>query len=122
MTVISLAHTNILRSHTFTVKNTRRISRWRKLLIIGLVFFIVVGVFLYVLESNARTAAGYKIRTLKNQLGELNRINKDLQISISNLKSINSLEARTGELKMVQAQLRGVEYLAFPSPNGVAAR
>jgi len=63
---------------------------------------------------------GYKIRSLKNQLSGLGEINKGLQVDVSNLKSVNSLEVKTVNLNMIQAQ--GIEYLAFPPTSVVVAK
>ena len=87
-----------------------------------LVFSIVVCGFLYVLQTSSSTAKGYRIRTLKNQFNELSEINKTFQINISNLKSVNFLQSKTEGLKMVQIQVHGVEYLAFPSANVATAK
>ena len=74
------------------------------------------------MQSNSGTAQGYKIRSLKKQLGELEKTNEQYQITISNLKSINFLETKAEGLNMVQVQARGVDYLAFPSTTVVAAK
>ncbi|MDP2934524.1 MAG: hypothetical protein Q8N59_02045 [bacterium] len=122
MTVISLAHTNITRAQSSVFKGVARTHKTKRLLAILLVFSIVVCGFLYVMKTSASTAKGYKIRTLKNQFNEFNEINKTFQISISNLKSINFLQSKTEGLKMVQVRVQGIEYLAFPSANVVAAK
>jgi hypothetical protein len=122
MTVISLAHANIMRTQSSVFEGTVRAHKTKRLLAMFLIFSIVVCGFLYVLQTNAGTAKGYKIRTLKNQFNELNEINKNFQIVVSNLKSINFLQSKTDGLKMVQVQVQGIEYLAFPSTNVVAAK
>jgi hypothetical protein len=122
MTVISLAHASIARTQPSAYKGTVRAHKAKRLLAILLIFSIVICGFLYVLQTNAGTAKGYEIRTLKKQFGEANEINKDFQIAVSNLKSMNFLQSKTEELKMVQAQVQGIEYLAFPSVNVVAAK
>jgi hypothetical protein len=122
MTVISLAHASIARTQPSVYRGTVRAHKTKRLLAMFLIFSIVVCGFLYVLQTNAGTAQGYKIRTLKNQFNELNEINKNFQIIVSNLKSINFLQSKTEGLKMVQIQVQGIEYLAFPSVNVVAAK
>jgi hypothetical protein len=122
MTVISLAHANIIRTQSSFSGGAVRVHKTKRLLVMLLIFSIVACGFLYVLQTNAGTAQGYKIRTLKNQFNELNEINKNFQVTVSNLKSINFLQSKTEGLKMVQVQVQGIEYLAFPSVNVVAAK
>jgi len=122
MTVISLAHANIVRTQSSFSGGMIRTHKIKRLLTMLLIFSIVACGFLYVLQTNTGTAHGYKIRTLKNQFNELNEINKNFQIIVSNLKSINFLQSKTEGLKMVQVQVQGIEYLAFPSVNVVAAK
>ena len=74
------------------------------------------------MQTSSSTGKGYKIRTLKNQLNELSEVNKNFEIIISNLKSVDFLQSKMEGLKMVQAQVQNIEYLAFPSVNAVAAK
>lgn len=122
MTVISLAHSNILRTQSSIYGGASRVGKAKKLLVAFLIILIVVCGFLYILQTNSSTAKGYKIRELKNQFNELGETSKSFQITISNLKSINFLQSKTEGLKMVQAKVQGIEYLAFPSINAVAAK
>ena len=111
-----------MRTQSSFSRGMTRTHKTRKLLAIFLIFSIVICGFLYVLQTNIGTAQGYKIRALKKEFNDLNEINKNFQIAVSNLKSINFLQSKMGELKMVQVQVQGIEYLAFPSINAVAAK
>ena len=122
MTVISIAHANIVRSKSIYKGGTSAQVKTRKFLAIFLIFAIVALGFLYVMQSNSGTAKGYKIRTLKNQLSNLEKINEQYQIDISNMKSINFLQTQAGGMNMVSVQPGGIEYLALPSVNVAAAQ
>ncbi len=121
MTVVSLAHRNILRAQTLVSKRNFKVSKLRKAMVILLIFAIVTSGFLYILEKNTKTAQGYKIRNLGNQLSDLKQINKNLEISISNLKSSTFLQSKIEELQMVKLNNQ-IEFLTFPSIGGVAAK
>lgn len=120
MTVISLAHANILRSQSLATSRIIPKAKTKRKLVISLIFLIIVFGFLYILQINNSTSKGYKIRSLKNQISELGEINKSYQVNISNLKSINFLQSKTEGLKMVKAQ--GIEYLAFPTTSVVVIK
>jgi|GEM_PF-1266283 len=123
MTVISLAHSNIAHSQSSADRvNLSARAKAKRNLVFFLIFAIVLCGFLYVTQINNSTAKGYQIRTLKNQLSELEKVNEDYQISISAMKSINFLEGRASDIKMVQVQAKSVDYLAYPSINAVAAK
>jgi uncharacterized protein HemX len=120
MTVISIAHANIVHSRSISKGGASAQLKARKILVTFLVFAIVISGFLYVMQSNSSTAKGYKIRTLKNQLSDLQKINEGRQITISNMKSINFLQTQAGGLNMVQVQTGEIDYLALPSVNVAA--
>jgi hypothetical protein len=112
MTVISLAHSNIIRLQAHaSCRNPGKVKA-KKLLVMFLIFAIGLFGLTYVLQVNNITGNGYKIKSLKNQLNELDEQNKVLQISISDLKSINALQTKSESFGMTKAQ--EVEYLAIP--------
>jgi len=82
-----------------------------------LIFAIGLFGLVYVLQANNITSLGYKIKALTKQVNELENQNKTFQITISDLKSINVLQAKTESFGMTTVQ--EVEYLAIP-PTGVA--
>ena len=99
-----------------------RVNKAKRLLAVVLIFSIIVCGFLYIMQTSSSTGKGYKIRALKNQLNELSEVNKNFEIIISNLKSVDFLQSKMEGLKMVQAQVQSIEYLAFPYVNAVAAK
>jgi len=117
MTVISLAHSNIIRLQAHASCRYPKKVKTKKLLVMFLIFAIGLFGLTYVLQVNSITSNGYKIRSLKNQLNELDDQNKILQVSISDLKSINVLQIKSENFGMMKAQ--EVEYLALP-PADVA--
>lgn len=119
MTVISLAHVNIVRSQVSNRREESSKIKTKKLLVMLLIVSILVVGLFYIVQANSITTEGYKIRTLRKELAELEDKNKVLQINISDLKSINVLQSKTESFGMIKAQ--NIEYLAMPLAN-VAAR
>lgn len=76
--------------------------------------------FIYCLEVNSLATTGYKIRNFKKELGDLENINKDLQIEISNLKSIDALQLATYNLNMVKAS--NIEYVELDTATAMIAQ
>ncbi len=85
-----------------------------------LVFAILVSGLFYLFQVNNITTKGYKITAFKKQINDLEDKNKALQISISDLKSINVLQIKSESFGMIKAQ--SVDYLALPQVNVTAAR
>lgn len=121
MTVIGLVHSNIIRSHSSVYKEeTSDKSKTKKLLVIILISAILLSGLVYILGVNSITTSGYKIRTLRKQMADLEGINKNLQISISDLKSISVLESKTANFGMITA--KDIEYIALPAINVVTLK
>lgn len=112
MTVISLAHSNISRLQTRARKESYSVSKTKKFLVIFLIFAIGLFGLIYILEVSSITSSGYKIKSLKKQLNELDKQTKTLQITISDLRSINVLQLKSENFGMMKA--REIEYLAIP--------
>jgi hypothetical protein len=53
-------------------------------------------------------------------MNELESINKGFQVEVSNLKSINILEAKSGDLQMVKAQK--IEYVSLPGTSAMLVK
>lgn len=119
MTVISLAHLNIIRSQSSICGEKLQKTKTKKLLVMLLAFAVLISGLFYVLQVNSIATKGYKIAALKKQINDLGNKNKILQISISDLKSINALQLKSESFGMIKAQ--SVDYLALP-PANVAAR
>ena len=120
MTVISLAHQNIVRSCSAYKKEISQKNKARRFLAISLIFSIITAVFLYVLQVNNIASKDYKIRDLKKEIEKLEDKNRTLQVNISNLKSISVLQTKTETLDMVKAQ--NIEYVILPLTNIVIAQ
>jgi len=103
MTVISLAHSNICRSQAHACKESSPKIKAKKILVIILIFAIGLFGLVYILQVNSITSSGYKIKSLKKQLNELDGQNKTLQITISDLKSINVLQSKSESFGMMKA-------------------
>jgi len=113
MTVIGLAQSHIIRSQSSLYKEeVSRKNKARRFLAMILIFSIIAVIFLYVLQINSIASSDYKIRDLKKVIGELEDKNKVLQVNISNLKSIESLQSLSKDFNMVKAQ--NIEYVALP--------
>lgn len=118
MTVTSLAQSNIIKSHS--KKEIIQKSRAKRFLAISLIFSILLAIFLYIFQVNGIAASGYKIGELKKQIYQLEDTNKALQVNISNLKSIDSLQLKTKNFDMVRAQ--SIEYIVLSPDRAVAAK
>jgi len=118
MTVASLAHSNIVRSNRSVYRaNVGREKKTQRFAVSILLFVIFTCGFLYVFVTTNIATKDYKIRNLSQQVSELESINKNFQVEVSNLKSVNILEARGSELQMVKAQK--VEYVSLPRASAI---
>ena len=118
MTVISLVQTNILRSHSSVRRGLlSEQKRARKFMVAVLFIAILAAGFLYVFQTNNITAEGYKIRNLQKQINESEAINRTLQLDVSNLKSMNMLQAKSETLDMVRA--RQIDYVSLPKSSAM---
>jgi len=121
MTVASLVHSNVVRSHRSVYGaeiNQRKKARKCKACILILLLF-VFG-FLYVFATNGIAAKGYKIISLSKQASELESTNKDLQVEVSNLKLANVLEAKVNELGMIKVSK--MEYVSLPRASAMLVK
>lgn len=120
MTVNCLVQSHIIRSRSSAFKEeTSKKKKVSKFVAMALIFFIIVGIFFYILQVNTIAAKGYKIRGLKKKIDTLGNESKILQVNISNLKSINFLQSKTQALNMLKAQ--DVEYVNLPAIDVVVA-
>lgn len=118
MTVASLVHTNIVRSHSSAYRSeVFQNKKTRRFLGIVLIFAIFVVGFLYVFQTNNTTAKGYTIEKLQKDLKDAETANKLLQIDVSNLESVSTLEAKSQGLNMIKAQQ--VEYVSLPKASAL---
>jgi hypothetical protein len=118
MTVASLVHSNTARSRCSGYRaEARQNKKAKRFLTYVLVFMIFVCGFSYVFVTNNIVAKGYEIRNLVKQTNELDSVNKNLQVEVSNLKSINALGVRSNDLEMTKAQK--VEYVSLPKSSAL---
>lgn len=121
MTVISLVQSNIVRARSSAYKEKiSQKNKARRLLAIVLVACIVLALFIYIFQVNSLASKGYKINGLKKKVEQLEDENKNLRIEISNLKSVNALEAKTKDFNMVKAQ--DIEYVILPPASVVVVK
>lgn len=76
--------------------------------------------FIYCLEVNGLATTGYKIRSFEKEFSSLENINKDLQIEISNLKSIDALQLAIYDFNMVKAS--NIEYVDLDTATAMIAQ
>jgi cell division protein FtsL len=121
MTVAALTHSSVVRpNYSIYRMSAGQRKRAKKLMASILLFSIFICGFLYVFATTNIAAKEYKIRTLSKQMNELESINKGLQVEVSNLKSINILEAKSGDLQMVKAQK--IEYVSLPGTSAMLVK
>ena len=75
------------------------------------VLICVSGVF-YIFEVNNLAMKGYEIRSLENQLKDLQKKNEAFRIQAAELKSMYKIEEKTKDLNMVVP--KDVSYLNLP--------
>lgn len=94
------------------------IIQGRKLIVFLLILLIVLFIVLYIVQINSVATGGYRIREYKNEIGRLQLESKNLELSLSEIRSISFLEEKIKDLDMVKSG--DVEYISLTSE--VAAR
>jgi len=118
MTVTSLVQTNILHSHSSVRRRVLSGQKKARRFMVAVLFIAILAAgFLYVFQTNNITAEGYKIRNLQKQINELEVVNRTLQLNVSDLKSINMLQAKSETLDMVKA--RQIDYVSLPKSSAM---
>lgn len=118
MTVASLVHSNIVRSHYSNYRaGAYQNKRAKRFLTYILIFAVFACGFSYLFVTNNIAAKGYEIRNLTKQANELSSTNKNLQVEVSNLKSINALGAKSNDLEMIKAQK--IDYVSLPKSSAL---
>lgn len=121
MTVASLVHSSVIRPNYSVYRRSAGRGIRAKKLVVGILFFSIIACgILYIFTTTNITAKGYKIKSLSSQANELESINKNFQVEVSNLKSVNILEAKSSDLQMVRAQK--VEYVSLPGANAMLVK
>jgi len=119
MTVATLAHSNIVHSRSYRIEAGQS-RKTKKCLACVLIIGIFVFGLAYVLEANNIAAKDYKISELQKEAKQTESLNKSIQIEVSNLKSINILEASSNNLRMVKAQK--VDYVSSTRTSAMLAK
>ena len=121
MTVASLTHSNVVRPAYPNYRISAGQRKRAQKLTLGVLFFsISICGLLYVFVTANIVTKGYKITNLSKQINELESTNKGLQVEVSNLKSINMLEAKSNDLQMVKAQK--IEYVSLPGASAMLVK
>lgn len=118
MTVTSLVHSNVVRSHRSVYRAEFKVQKkTRKCAACALILTILLCGCSYVFITNNIAAKGYTIQNLTKQSNELNSINKSLQVEVSNLKSISALGEKSEDLEMIKAQK--IDYVSLPKSSAL---
>jgi len=115
--VIALNRNNIIYSRNQERALVKQ-SRNKKAIIFLLILFIALFGILYIVQVNSAATSGYKIQKYKNELMELQSNNKNLELKLSEVRSLEFLEGKIENLNMAKA-----EKIDYISPiSQVAAR
>lgn len=109
--LIKLSKINNLR-HTTNKKplNQGIISLGYLILFIILAFFIVF----YLIQVNKLASASFRLRDLEKQIEELKEANRNLELEINNLISLETIEKASKKMGLVKGE--EVEYLTPVDP------
>lgn len=87
-----------------TKTNFFAISKFRTLLLVG----VFISIFTYLITINNTATLGIEISGSQEMIDELKEQNRELQVQISNLRSISRVEELAGQLNMVK-----VDYYSY---------
>ncbi|MFH1822994.1 MAG: hypothetical protein ABH830_04830, partial [Patescibacteria group bacterium] len=76
--------------------------------IIIIIFIIIIGVF-YLVTMNDLIVKGFKLQDLKKDIAIIKNENKDLELKVMALESLNNLHEKAAKLNMVA--VGEVDYL-----------
>ena len=79
-----------------------------------LIGFIFCAGIMYIFQVNKLATMGYEIREKEKQIGELKKKNETLQIKAAELRSMQSLEADSGGVRMEKPT--SVTYIEITEP------
>lgn len=75
-----------------------------------LVLFIILFSVLYIVQANNVATDGYRIQEHKNKKAELQSENKNLELRLSEVRSLSFLEEKVEDLNMIK--IEKVEYIS----------
>lgn len=87
-------------------------NKSRRIVFSLLILLIILFSVLYIIQANSVATGGYKVIKYKNQLAELQAENKNLEIKLSEVRSLGFLEYRVESLNMNMIKMGRVEYLS----------
>lgn len=82
----------------------------RKVIISLLICVIILFSVLYIVQVNGITAGGYKIQKYKSEISRVQSDNKNLELKLSEVRSLSFLEEKVKSLNMVKTAK--VEYIS----------
>jgi len=85
---------------------------------IGIVVLLLVGGFYFVMSVNDLSVKGFILKNLKIKLSESVKINKDMEIGVMQLESLENVAKRAEAMRLVKVDK--VEYII--NDNDVVAK
>lgn len=85
-------------------------NKSRRTVFFLLILLIILFSILYIIQANSVATGGYKVIEYKNQLAGLQAENQNLEIKLSEVRSLGFLEYKVESLNMVK--MGRVEYLS----------
>ncbi|KKR07254.1 MAG: hypothetical protein UT32_C0014G0013 [Parcubacteria group bacterium GW2011_GWC2_39_14] len=96
MTKYSLSGSDLCSAPKSKMQRFSKPTMW-----VVLISCVVGSLMLYLTQVNAIASKGFALRDLQNQIQTLQTENEKLAVNVVELKSMNELNARVAELKMV---------------------
>lgn len=87
-------------------------------ILLGFLVLGLVGAYLW--QVNSTTQLGVELQNLKKQKSAVSELNRDLQLSVAQYKSIANLEERLNKLSL--AQVDELDYIQMSKVESVAKR
>jgi len=104
MTKYSLSGSDLCAAPKSKMQRFSKSTMW-----VVLISCVVGSLMLYLSQVNTIASKGFALRDLQNQIQTLQAENEKLAVNVVELKSMNELNARVAELKMVP--INQVAYL-----------
>lgn len=114
---IALTQKNIICSRNKKLTARKR-RQDRSIVAFFLILIIVLFGILYIIQTNSVATKGYTIQQHKSELAELQTKNKNLELQLSKIQSLDFLEAKIEVLNMIKVSQ--IDYMSAVSE--VAAR
>lgn len=71
---------------------------------VGFLLLMMFGGIFYLVEVNATSTQGFQIRSLQNQVEQLESIQKELEFRQADVSSLNALQEKSTELNLVAVE------------------